>query len=409
MKTNISLAAITIALLALQGQSDAQQMPYPPYAGYGGPMAFSQPVAFPPQTGYPSAQPMVQPIAYGYSMQEAVAEGSGAAECQDCGTSTACSCGECSAGACGQCCCDPCCCGPKWFAFGDYLYMRARDAEVAYAVPIDGPVNNPDDPKFQIGPTAVADFDYESAFRAGFGVGLGNMMSVGVTYTSFDTDTSSSTSVLPGDLIHTLVSHRDTDTADQQFLSAAADYSMDFDLVDVDFRRVVSCGCGHQITCLLGARYAGLQQDFLADFGVPNEQEIVTTDVHFDGGGIRLGLDAEWYGCNRRCFVYGRSAASFVAGQFKASYTQEDLFAQQVIYTDWQAGRIVTMLDLEVGIGLSSRNGRVRASVGYMVSGWFNTVNTDEFIKAVAVTSDFTGLNNSMSFDGAVARAEIRF
>jgi len=409
MKSHFCLVAAAIALLAIQSQGHAQQVPYPSHAGYAGPPAFSQPVPFPPQTGYLPAQAMVQPAAYGYSMQDAVAKGGGAAACQDCGTAPGCSCGECSGCACDQCCCDPCCCGPKWFAFADYLYMRPRDAEVAYAVPIDGPVDEPDDPKFQIGPTAVADFDYDSAFRVGFGAGLGNMMSMGTTYTHFETDTSSSTSVLPGDLIHSLVSHRQTDTASQQFLSAAADYSMDFDLVDVDFRRVVSCGCGHQITCLLGARYAGLQQDFVANFAAPNNEETVATDVHFDGGGLRVGLDTEWYACNRRCFVYGRSAASFVAGEFKGTYTQDDRFRREVIYTDWQGGRIVTMLDLEVGIGFSSRNGRARASLGYMVSGWFNTVNTDEFIKAVAVTSDFTGLNNSMTFDGAVARAELRF
>jgi len=401
MKSHFSLAAAAIVLLAIQSTSHAQQMPYASYGGYGGPFAA--------QSGYLPGQPMIQPMGYGHSMQDAAAPGDGAAGCLDCGTAVGGDCGDCSACACDPCGCDPCRCGPNWFAFGDYLYMRPRDTEVAYAVPIDGPIDEPDDPKIQIGPTAVADFDYESAFRVGFGAGLGDMMSMGATYTYFDTDTSSSTSVLPGDLVHTLVSHRQTDTASQQFLSATADYSMDFDLVDVDFRRVLSCGCGHQITCLLGARYAGLQQDFMAEFSAPNNEETVTTDVHFDGGGIRVGLDAEWYGRNRRCFVYGRSAASFVAGEFKGTYTQEDLFGQDVIYTDWQAGRIVTMLDLEVGIGFSSRNGRMRASAGYMVSGWFNTVNTDEFIRAVAVTSDFTGLNNSMSLDGAVVRAEIRF
>lgn len=409
MKSHCFLVAAAVALLAIQSQGHAQQVPYAPQAGYGGAMAYPQPLSFPPQTGYLPGQPMMRPVAYGYSMQDAAAQGGGATGCADCGPAGGCSGGQCSGFACRQSGCDPCRFGPRWFAFVDYLYLRPRDAEVAYGVPIDGPVDEPDDPKFQIGPTAVADFDYDSAFRLGFGVGLGNLMSIGTTYTHFETDASSSTSVLPGDLIHTLVSHRQTDTASQRFLDAAADYRMDFDLVDVDFRRVVSCGRGHQVTCLLGARYAGLQQDFVADFAAPNNEEIVTTDVSFEGGGIRVGVDTEWYSSDRRCFVYSRSAASFVAGQFKGIYTQEDLFGQDVIYTDWQAGRIVTMLDLEVGFGFCSRNGRTRASLGYLVSGWFNTVNTDEFIKAVAVTSDFTGLNNSMTFDGAVARAEIRF
>lgn len=404
MKSHFSVVAAAITLLALHSSGHAQQASYAPQADYDGALAYSQPLAFLPQAGYVPGQPTMQPVAYGYSMQDAAAKGGPAAGCPQSGTA-----GSYPGTECSGCCCDPCRCGPKWFTFGDYLYLRPRDAEVVYGVPIDGPVDEPDDPKFQIGPTAVADFDYESAFRVGFGVGLGKMMSIGTTYTHFETDTSSTTSVLPGDLIHTLVSHRQTDTASQQFLDAAADYRMEFDLVDVDFRRVVSCGCSHQVTCLLGARYAGLQQDFVADFEAPNNEETVTTDVHFDGGGIRIGVDTEWFAANRRCFVYSRSAASFVAGQFKGIYTQEDLFGQDVIYTDWRAGRVVTMLDLEIGFGFTSLNGLARASLGYMVSGWFNTVNTDEFIKAAAVTSDFTGLNNSMSFDGAVARAELRF
>ena len=210
-------------------------------------------------------------------------------------------------------------------------------------------------------------------------------------------------------MIHSLVSHPRTDTASQSFLAAQAAYSMDFDLIDVDFARTISCGQRHMINCVLGARYAGMQQDFQAIMGiVGTNEEIVTTDVHFDGGGIRVGLDAEFYNCRRNCLVYCRSAASFVAGEFSATYTQDDRFGAQVVYTDWQAGRIVTMLDLEVGLGWSSCNGNCRVTAGYMVSGWLNTINTDEWVKAVQF-DDFTDLNNGMGFDGLVMRTEFRY
>jgi hypothetical protein len=43
-----------------------------------------------------------------------------------------------------------------------------------------------------------------------------------------------------------------------------------------------------------------------------------------------------------------------------------------------------------------------------MVSGWFNTVNTDRWIKAVQ-NDNFVDFNDKMTFDGLVARAEVRF
>jgi hypothetical protein len=163
------------------------------------------------------------------------------------------------------------------------------------------------------------------------------------------------------------------------------------------------------ICCVLGGRYAGMQQDFQATFTTGTNEEIVTTDIHFDGGGIRVGLDTEFYSSDRCWLVYCRSAASFVAGEFDASYAQDDVFGgQRVVYTDWRAGRIVTMLDLEVGFGWTSCNGALRATAGYMVSGWLNTVNTDEWCKAVQA-DDFTDLNHGMGFDGLVLRSEVRY
>ena len=139
-----------------------------------------------------------------------------------------------------------------------------------------------------------------------------------------------------------------------------------------------------------------------------NQSEVVTTDLGFDGGGIRVGLEAEWYSPKRAWMAYGRGVASFVAGEFRGVYTQDHMFGQRVVYTDWRAGRIVTMLDLELGVGWTSPKGCLHLAGGYMVSGWFNAVTTDDFINAVQ-TNEFAGLGDSLTFDGFVARAEIRF
>ncbi|MHC4399104.1 MAG: Lpg1974 family pore-forming outer membrane protein [Planctomycetota bacterium] len=299
------------------------------------------------------------------------------------------------------------CCDPAWSVFGEFLYLRPRNAEVVYAVPINGAVIPPPGAPIQIGPTAIVDPDFQPGFRAGVSHRLGPCSRIEAAYTLFESSTSSSTSILPPNVMHSMVSHPGTDTASQRFLAARADYRIDFDLIDVDFRRILGCSPRHKIEGIFGVRYARLQQDMLAQFTI-NTSEVVTTDLGFDGGGIRLGLETEWYGPKRAWFGYGRGVASFVGGEFRGTYTQDDLLGQRVVFTDWKAGRLVSMLDLELGVGWISPKGCFRLSGGYMVSGWFNTVTTGDFVNAVQ-TNEFGGLGDTLTFDGLVARAEIRF
>ena len=47
-------------------------------------------------------------------------------------------------------------------------------------------------------------------------------------------------------------------------------------------------------------------------------------------------------------------------------------------------------------------------TAGYMVSAWYNTVRTSDFIGAVQA-NDFGGLNDTLTFDGFVVRSEFRY
>ena len=76
--------------------------------------------------------------------------------------------------------------------------------------------------------------------------------------------------------------------------------------------------------------------------------------------------------------------------------------------TSWQAGRVVPVLDLELGAGWTSPGGCLRLSAGYLVSAWFNTVTTEDFIRAVQA-NDFVDLGDNLTFDGLRANAEWRF
>jgi hypothetical protein len=392
MKTNLLVAACALALLAWVGGVYAEdETNVPVYADEG-----------------PEANNAAAALWQESPFEEETSEGDyggyngGYGDCgQGCGDG----CGGCdSCQPCGSACaCRP----PVWHLFGEYLSLRPRNAEVAYAVPFNGPIGSPPAVPIQIAREAVVDYGYESGFRTGFTRMFGDCASLGVTYTFFESDTSDSITTDVPYVIRSSVSHPSTWSATSDGLDATAEAGIDFDLVDLDFRNALLCGPRYSLNYVIGIRYAHLAQGFRSQFAV-NGLETVVTDIFFDGGGVRLGLDGERYLGNSRLMVYGRSAASFVVGQFDATYAQGQAYDASVVDTGWDAGRIVPILDLELGIGWTSRNGRWRITGGYMISAWYNTVKTDEFIRAVR-TNDFVGLGDTLTFDGATARIERRF
>lgn len=180
-----------------------------------------------------------------------------------------------------------------------------------------------------------------------------------------------------------------------------------FDLGDLDYRREFYSNECSSIGYVVGIRYASLRQQFDSQF----ESAItgnVNTQVNFDGGGLRLGLEAERFGM-RNISVYGKASASFLGGEFRGSYLQSDTNLPVVTQTDWKEARFVSILDCEVGVYWTSCNKRVRASAGYMVSGWMNVVKSAEFISSVQANK-YHGPDkingNGLVFDGLVARVE---
>jgi hypothetical protein len=213
-------------------------------------------------------------------------------------------------------------------------------------------------------------------------------------------------------VIQALVLHPGALNAADYFLSATAAQSIDYDLVDADYRSVLCIGKCSVVNWFVGARYARLEEDFEAHFNRSGDVKHLYTDVDFDGVGIRMGLDGERHHC---CglMVYGKSAMSFVAGEFRADYDHHNNNDPMRVLTSWKAGRIVPIMDLELGVGWQSRCGHCRCTVGYQVSYWFNTVTTDQWIDQVN-QNNFNGQPDGMSydtltFDGLTARLEYRF
>jgi hypothetical protein len=312
---------------------------------------------------------------------------------------------RCEETRCGSCCGG---CGlPKWRIYGDFLYLRPRSAEVVYAVPFNGPDTPQGDVPIQVGRIAAVDPDYEPAFRVGFDHIVSDCGSIGVEYAQLDSSTSDSLTVDAPIVIRSTVIHPSTVDAATDWLSAEANYDIRYKLVNLDYRRVFLCGDRHHLDWLIGACYGHLEQEFRSTFS-DLEIETINTDVNFDGGGIRLGLEGERQAACSGFLVYGRASASFFAGQFRARYFQGSVSDPEIVEADWAAGRIVPKLDLELGLGWASCNGCLRLTGGYMVSAWYNTVRTADYISAVQ-RNDFGGLNDAMTFDGLVVRGELRY
>lgn len=290
--------------------------------------------------------------------------------------------------------------------FGESLFLRARNAEVAYAIPIDGPIA-PGTPAPPRGAAAVVDPDYEPSFRTGFSYALSDCSSMTAAFTHFESQTSDEISVDAPSVVRALVLHPSTASAATDGLDANADYGLDMDLVDVDYRAVSFYGDQYALNYIVGARYARLDQNFASQFAVLGLTD-VRTDVDFDGGGLRLGLDGERHACGRGFFVYGRGMANFLAGEFRAEHFQASVGPGTEVETSWKSGRIVPILELELGAGWQSQCGRWRFSAGYQAMAWYNTVKVADYISAVQ-SSSYLDLGDTLTFDGLVARAEIRF
>ena len=74
--------------------------------------------------------------------------------------------------------------------------------------------------------------------------------------------------------------------------------------------------------------------------------------------------------------------------------------------TSFEVGRVVTMLDLETGLGWQNFTGNLRFSMGYMFSAWYNTVRVNEFINAVQ-TNNFVDPSDNFNGPDHVRRADV--
>ena len=142
MKLQCLVTVTVVAVLLVGGQPlSAQQMsPYgmPQMSPYGMPGAY-QPVA---PMGYPAAYPPAAPAPYDLQQEPLDGPGLPGSGCSGCGQPGCTQCGGCE------------CWNHCVAVFGEFLYLRARNTEVAYGVPM-----NPNN-ALPVAPLGMVDQDY---------------------------------------------------------------------------------------------------------------------------------------------------------------------------------------------------------------------------------------------------------
>jgi len=320
--------------------------------------------------------------------------------------------GCCSGVSCGDDggCCDDC---GGWChhisVFGEFLYLRPRNAEIAYSVPIDGNLV-PGGTQFQIGPVRVVDPDFAPGFRFGAGFTLSECDQIVMTYSQLDSHTQDAISLGgTGPVLRSLVGPLPAAlNAAQDSLDSRAVLDTQFKLFDVDYKGLFAYSCDYRMAYVVGARYANLEQHFVSVSEV-NGANNVLAESEFDGVGLKFGLEGERYARCTQFFVYGKGDVNFIGGQFRTRYQFNNQSDPLIVDTSWKAGRVVTIVDLEVGAGWRNHCDNLRFSVGYLFSSWLNVVKTNEWINTVQQNNfvdPSDNYNGMMTFDGLTARVE---
>ena len=310
-------------------------------------------------------------------------------------------------GECGASCCYDRIWEHRTGLSGSFLYLHARDVDVPYTTNVNGNILS----ATPLTPTRSFDPDHQPGFRVGLAYALDCESSITANYTFFESDTDDSVNVQGGaGFLRPEIVLPNTLNVFSDAFAANGNYRIDFQLADVNFKGLVYRSHRSYLNAELGFRYANLDQDLVANYDTVGETFEVLSEIDFDGYGPRIGFDAARSFGRRGLMGYTNGSASFLAGEFTSNHRQTNL---TTTVTQGSAGfdddRIVPQLDYEVGLGWTSCSGHVVLKAGYYVSAWFNSVTTPGFIRPTQANNTYDSVDDTLTFDGLTASAEVRF
>jgi hypothetical protein len=363
--------------------------------------------------------PSVESISPGGSSGEASASDKGSSQKSDASSSDASSSKDLWRDECNSCdsCENTCCRCSDLFThqsgiFADFLYLRAFGVDMAHGIQEN--VSQSGLSTAPAGEVGTLKPEFEPAFRVGFERACcGGCSGIRAAYTQYESNTSDVLFAAPGigGTASSLVLAPGTVVAGTTFAELDATYGIDFRLADVEYSIMILDAPKGAINWDIGARYGHLTQDFsqLALFAQPLGDRFTSTNITFDGGGLRTGLDGAWEcGCSR-ITLYGKGFVNFLFGEFSSSYSQVNITTTDVQATShWVDSRVVPVIETEFGVSWTSCRGCLRLSAGYESSYWFNVIDTAEFIQAVQ-NRVFTNASQTIAFTGVVGRVEARW
>lgn len=295
----------------------------------------------------------------------------------------------------------------RFGVFGELLYLQAgAGANIVYAVPVDGvaPSAQP------VGALGTLNSDFELGYRAGGILVLDNLSAVIGTYTRWDGETSAAIATTAPNVIRSLVTAPGLANTAPNSLNASAEYDINIQMVDLDYRREIWRRPNISLDGIVGARYAELGQELTVNQVFGPVTTTVDTSIDFTGVGLRVGGEGETRPFGGGFLLYGRSMLDILFGKYDANYTQSNSLPATQAFITLEEDRTVPIAEIELGAGYSQPiyGVLVRLTAGYHFSAWFNTVTTGEFINSVQ-SGNFLDATDTLTFDGLVGRLEVVF
>jgi hypothetical protein len=259
-----------------------------------------------------------------------------------------------------------------------------------------------------IGTVDTLNPQYSSGFRVGGALAIDPCSSFVTTFSWWQSETTGSAAVNVPDSLRSLTFYPGTASAAANSLAANAGYGIRFRMADFDYRRLILGNSNRSINWFAGLRYAHLGQNFSANELITPGTTNTTSNINFDGAGLRVGADGARRAWNSGFMIYGRTSANFVAGSFRANYAQTNTFIGPEAASGWKDQRIVSILEAELGAGWVSRSGNIRITGGYFMASWFNTLTQPVWLQS-ARTDNFTNMGSTLTFDGFTGRVELLY
>jgi len=286
---------------------------------------------------------------------------------------------------------------------GTFLYLQPQTLDIPFATPVDGFGGL----AVPTGPTLFVDPSHQPGFRIGLTDDRTSDSSISADFWHYQSQARSDGS-LPGgtDVFDALLVHPNTTSVAGDSLSAAANFDIDFSIVDAHYRTTLHETDLFAIDMTAGARYARIEQDLHAIYSILGTTS-VTTDLGFDGIGPRIGLELERPFDGDRFQLFIRGYGSMLLGRVTANFSQRNALVGGVqATTSMSDNRFIPTTELEIGLDWRSSNGHWQLSGGYYIATYHNALTTGRFIQGVQ-NHDLYKLEEDVTFSGLMARIEI--